>query len=177
MTCFETMSELAPQVEPPTIHKINELKEGVEETLQGIILELSGTSHASLMCGRCGLKIEPEEEPPLCKRCGDGKKIDISATLFVRIDDGSGFVDSVVESPGSSSLLAQDTKWILKSLIEKKTPRIQLTVETLSRLIGMRVEAMGILSKDEKTGKSLFRVKAIREVASNLERPFLSRFF
>ena len=177
MTCFETMSELAPQVEPPTIHKINELKEGVEGTLQGIILELSGTSHASLICGRCGLKIEPEDDGPLCKRCGDDKDIDISATLFIRIDDGSGFLDSVVEGPGSNSLLAQDTRWILKSLIEKKTPRIQLTVETLSRLIGMRVEAEGVLSKDEKTGKGLFRVKTIREVGSSLERPFLSRFF
>ncbi len=165
MTYVETSSEPTSQ----RVDKIVELKENVEGAVQGIILELSSTSRASLVCGRCGLKIEFQDDTAICERCQSSQDLDLSATLFLRIDDGSGGIDAVVESPESNILLGQDTKWILRSLVERKTPRIQLTVETLSRLIGLKVFAKGVLAKDSKTGRSIFGVKEVREIPSNRE--------
>jgi len=170
ITYFETIGEPTP----PRVDKIIDLKEGLEAAIQGIILELSSASHASPICGRCGSKIEFEDDTTICEVCHSSQDIDLSATLFLRIDDGSGYVDSVVESSESNALLAQDTKWILRSLIEKKTPKIQLTVETLSRLIGMRILAKGVLARDLKTGRSIFQVNELREITSNRERSLLS---
>ena len=163
ITYVETVGEQTSQ----RVDKIIELKEDVEGALHGIIIELSSASHASPICRRCGSKVEFQDDTTICEQCQSSQDIDLSATLFLRIDDGSGYVDAVVESPESNALLAQDTKWILRSLIERKTPRIQLTVETLSRLIGMKVLSKGVLGKDSKTGRTIFRVKEIRETPSN----------
>jgi len=171
MTYIETAGESTPQ----EVDKIIELKEDVERTIQGIILELSSTSHASLICGRCRSKIEFQDDTTICGRCQSTQGMDLSATLFLRVDDGSGYVDAEVESPESNALLAQDAKWIIKSLIERKAPKIQLTVETLSRLIGMRIWVRGVLAKDSKTGRNIFRVKELREISSSREPLALSR--
>jgi len=171
MTYIETAGESTPQ----EVDQIIELKEDVERTIQGIILELSSTSHASLICGRCRSKIEFQDDTTICGRCQSTQGMDLSATLFLRVDDGSGYVDAEVESPESNALLAQDAKWIIKSLIERKAPKIQLTVETLSRLIGMRIWVRGVLAKDSKTGRNIFRVKELREISSSREPLALSR--
>jgi len=170
MTYVETVGEPTSQ----RVDKIIELKEDAEGGVHGIILELSSASHASPVCRRCGSKIEFQDDTTICEQCQSSQDIDLSATLFLRIDDGSGYIDTIVKSPESNALLAQDAKWILRSLIERKTPRIQLTVETLSRLIGMRVLAKGVLTKDSKTGRSVFQVKEIQEIPSNRDQRGLS---
>lgn len=167
LTYFE-ISELAPS----SVDRIIGLTEGVEAALQGIILELSSASHASLICRKCGSRIEHENDATTCSRCKSSEDIGLSVMLFIRVDDGSGQVDVIIESPESNAILAKDIKWIMRNLIEKKAPRMQLTVETLSRLIGMKVLAKGILSRDSATGKSVFQVEEIREVtASGGESP------
>ena len=171
MTYLETVGKPTPQ----KVDRIIELKEGVERVVQGIILELSSTSHASLACGRCGSKIELQDDTTVCERCQSTQGMDLSATLFLRVDDGSGHVDIEVESPESNALLAQDAKWIIKSLIERKASKIQLTVETLSRLIGMRIRVRGVLAKDLNTGRSVFRVKELQEIPSGREPLTLSK--
>lgn len=170
MTYVETVGEPTSQ----RVDKIIELKENVEGAVHGIILELSSASHASPVCRRCGSKIEFQDDTTICEKCQSSQDIDLSATLFLRIDDGSGYIDATVKSPESNALLTRDTKWILRSIIERKTPRIQLTVETLSRLIGMRVLARGVLAKDPETGRSVFQVKEIQEIPSNRDRHGLS---
>jgi len=165
MTFVEAISEPTSQ----RVNRIVELKENVEGVIQGIILELSGASHASPVCGRCGSKIEFQNDTAICERCQSSRDLDISATLFLRIDDRSGYLDAIVESPESNILLGQDAKWILRSLIERKAPRIQLTVETLSRLIGMKIFAKGVLVKDSRTSRNVFRVKELRETSSKRE--------
>jgi len=165
MTFVEAVSEPTSQ----KVDRIVELKENVEGAIQGIILELSSASHASLVCGRCGSKIEFQDDVAICERCQSSQDLAISATLFLRIDDRSGYLDAVVEGPESNILLSQDAKWILRSLIERKAPRIQLTVETLSRLIGMKIFVKGVLVKDSRTGRNVFRVKELRETSSKRE--------
>jgi len=167
ITCFKAVGGATPPPQAsPRIDKINELKEDVEGTVRATILELSSLSHASPICGKCGAKVEFRDGAATCERCGPTQDIALSATLFLRIDDGSGYIDSIVESPESNALLAQDTKWILRNIAEKKAPRIQLTVETLSRLIGMKVLAQGILTKDQKNGEDIFGIKKLQEIVS-----------
>ena len=167
MTYLETISEPPSEIKPSAkVDKIIELKEGVKGTVQAMILELSSNSHALPICRKCGTEIEFKDDKAICESCGSGQDIDLSATLFLRIDDGSGFIDSIVESPEANALLAQDAKWILRSIVEKKTPRIRLTVETLSRLIGMRILAEGLLIKDLKTGGNIFQIEKIHEMTA-----------
>jgi replication factor A1 len=165
MTYFETVGEPSAQINPlQMLGKISELKEEQEGIVQATILELSSTSHASPTCKKCGTRIEFKGDEGMCEKCGSNQDMDLSATLFLRIDDGSGSVYAVVESPESNTLLAQDTKWIMRNIIEKKTPRIQLTVETLSRVIGMKILAEGYLAKDPKTEGKIFRIKKLRDI-------------
>ncbi len=165
MTYFETLAEPPAQITPlQTLGKIAELKEEQEGTVHATIIELSSTSHASPVCKKCGTRIEFKSDDGICEKCGSSQDMDLSATLFLRIDDGSDSVYTMVESPESNALLAQDSKWIMRNIIEKKTPRIQLTVETLSRVIGMKILAEGHITKDPKTEEKVFRIKKLRDI-------------
>jgi len=164
-TYFEVMSEPPAQTPPPLgIRKIAELKEGIEGTIQATILELSSNSHASAICDKCGVTIGFVRDSAICEKCSSSEHIDMCATLYLRADDGSGYVDSVVESPESNVILGQDSKWILRNIVEKKTPRVQLTIETLSRLIGMRISADGVLTKNPENGGTVFRIKKVHSI-------------
>jgi len=165
MTYFEIASEpLAQTASFSGISRIAELKEGVEQTIQATILELSSSSHASAICGKCGATIGFSQNAAMCEKCNSNQQVEMSATLFLRVDDGSGHIDSIVESPESNAILAQDSKWILRNIVEKKTPRVQLTIETLSRLIGMRILVDGVLTRNPENDGKIFRIKKVHTI-------------
>jgi len=165
ITYFEIRSEpLAQTASLSRASKIAELKEGIEQTIQATILELSSSSHASAICGKCGAPIGFSQNTAICEKCNSSQQVEISATLFLHIDDGSGHIDSIVESPQSNAILAQDSKWILKNIVERKTPKVQLTIETLSRLIGMRILVDGVLTRNPENERMVFRINKVHAI-------------
>jgi replication factor A1 len=136
------------------VAKVVELKDGSRGAVQGLIIEISNKSSASMICKNCGGKIEFENTETVCDKCGPIKDMELSATLILTIDDGTGFIEAVFPSPHSNILLDDEKEWIRRRILEQRVPRLPLSLETLSRLIGRRILVEGNVHRDSQT-KSL----------------------
>lgn len=166
ITYLEILQEAAmPKLEPGS--RIIELKEGMKGVVQALIIEISNKSYGSMVCENCGGSIEFEDEGIACDRCGPVEEAALSATLLLKIDDGSGFIDAVFRSPQSNTLLGEDSKWIKRRISEQRAPKVQLSLENLSRLIGMRVLIEGDVRRDEATGLLVFHSQKVAVVSSS----------
>jgi predicted nucleic-acid-binding Zn-ribbon protein len=156
MTYIELKKAAEPK--PPNAgSRIVELKEGMHGTIQVLIIEISNKSHASIVCKNCGGQIEFEDEEAICEKCGPVEDAELSATLILKIDDGTGSIDAVFQSPHSNVLLGDDAKWIKGRIVEQHASRLQLSLETLSRLIGTTVNVEGDVRRDSQNDSLVFQ--------------------
>jgi replication factor A1 len=144
------------------VKRLAELRQGESATIQAMILEVSEKSFMYASCSNCMGRVDFQDDEITCSSCGIVKDITPQLLLQLKIDDGTAFVDATAESPNAEILLKKDIDVLWSRLREQKVSKVSLPIEVTGKLIGMRVEASGIMEHDTKTGKPKFLVNRLR---------------
>jgi len=147
------------------VKRLAELRQEESATIRAMILEVSEKSFMYASCSKCMGRVDFEDDEITCSSCGIVKEISPQLLLHLKIDDGTAFVDATAESPNAESLLKKDIDILWKKLREQKVSKVSLPIEVTGKLIGMRMEASGILEHDTKTGKPQFLVNRLKVIA------------
>ena len=164
---FIEMLQTAEISQPNGVTRIAELKEGVRQTIQAQIIEIMNKSYASLNCKVCGGQAEFDDESLLCEKCGLLEDADVSATLFLGVKDETGVIGATLNSPQSNVLIGEDSKWIKLRLTEQQAPKIQLSLENLSKVIGTRIVMTGTANRDAQSGTLTLHPDKVELITTN----------
>jgi len=165
LTRLEIMAKPEYQLIPTEgVKRLVELRNGESATIQAMILEVSEKSFMYAACSNCTGRVDFEDDKIVCSSCGIIKDVSPQLLLHLKIDDGTAFVDATTESPNAENLLKEDMDILWKKLREQKVSKASLPIEVTGKLIGMRVEASGIMEYDAKTGKPKFLVNRLKVI-------------
>jgi len=146
------------------VKRLVEVRQGESATIQAMILEVSEKSFMYAGCSNCMGRVDFEDDEIACSSCGIVKDISPQLLLHLKIDDGTAFVDATAESPNAENLLKENMDILWKKLREQKVSKVSLPIEVTGKLIGMRIEASGIMEHDTKTGKPKFLVNRLKVI-------------
>lgn len=165
LTTLEIMGKTEDQLLPTEeVKRLVELRPGESGTIRAMILEVSEKSFMYATCSNCMGRVDFEDDEVTCSSCGIIKDISPQLLLHLKIDDGTAFVDATAESPNADSLLKESIDILWKKLREQKVSKVSLPIEVTGKLIGMRIEASGIMEHDTKTGKPEFLVNKLKVI-------------
>ena len=165
LTTLEIMAKTEDHLLPTEeVKRLVELRPGESGTIQAMILEVSEKSFMYATCSNCMSRVEFEDDEVACSSCGIVKDISPQLLLHLKIDDGTAFVDAAAESPNADSLLKENIDILWKKLREQKVSKVSLPIEVTGKLIGMRIEASGIMEYDTKAGKPKFLVNRLKVI-------------
>ncbi len=165
LTRLEIIARPEYQVVPTEeVKRLVELKNWESATIQATILEVTEKSFMYATCSNCMGRVDFEDDKIVCSSCRIIKDISPQLLLHLKIDDGTAFVDATAESPNAENLLKEDVDILWKKMREQKVSKASLPIEVTGKLIGMRVEASGIMEYDAKTGKPKFLVNRLKVI-------------
>jgi len=165
LTTLEIMAKTEDHLLPTEeVKRLVELRPGESGTIRAMILEVSEKSFMYATCSNCMGRVEFEDDEVACSSCGIVKDISPQLLLQLKIDDGTAFVDAAAESPNADSLLKENIDILWKKLREQKVSKVSLPIEVTGKLIGMRIEASGIMEYDTKAGKPKFLVNRLKVI-------------
>ena len=165
LATLEIMGKAEDQLLPTEeVKRLVELRPGESGTIRAMILEVSEKSFMYATCSNCMGRVDFEDDEVTCSSCGIIKDISPQLLLHLKIDDGTAFVDATAESPNADSLLKESIDILWKKLREQKVSKVSLPIEVTGKLIGMRIEASGIMEHDTKTGKPEFLVNKLKVI-------------
>jgi len=166
LTTMEIIAKPEDQLVPTEeVKRLVELRNGESATIQATILEVSEKSFMFATCSNCMGRVDFEDDKIACSSCGIVKDVSPQLLLHLKIDDGTAFLDATAESPNAENLLKEDMNILWKKLREQKVSKVSLPIEVTGKLIGMRIEASGIMEHDTKTGKPKFLVNGLKVIA------------
>jgi len=165
LTTLEMMPKTEGQlVSTEETKRLVELRHEESATIRAMILEVSEKSFMYASCSNCIGRVDFEDDEIVCSSCGIVKDISPQLSLHLKIDDGTAFIDATTESPNAENLLKESMDILWKKLREQKVSKVPLPIEVTGKLIGMRIEASGIMEHDTKTGKPKFLVNRLKVI-------------
>jgi len=165
LTTLEIMAKPEDQlVSTEEVKRLVELRNGESATIRAMILEVSEKSFMYAACSNCMGRVDFEDDEIACSSCGIVKDISPQISLDLKIDDGTAFIDATTESPNAENLLKENMDILWKKLREQKVSKVSLPIEVTGKLVGMRIEASGIMEYDTKTGKPKFLVNRLNVI-------------
>jgi len=165
LTTLEIMAKPEDQlVSIEEVKRLVELRNGESATIRAMILEVSEKSFMYAACSNCMGRVDFEDDEIACSSCGIVKDISPQISLDLKIDDGTAFIDATTESPNAENLLKESMDILWKKLREQKVSKVSLPIQVTGKLIGMRIEASGIMEYDTKTGKPKFLVNRLKVI-------------
>jgi len=165
LTTLEMVAKTEDRLVPTEeVKRLLELRDGESATIRAMILEVSEKSFVYATCSNCMGRVDFEDDKISCSSCGVVKDISPQISLDLKIDDGTAFIDATAESPNAENLLKENADILWKKLREQKVSKASLPIEVTGKLIGMRIEASGIMEHDTKTGKPKFLMNRLKVI-------------
>jgi len=144
------------------IRHVIALEPGLETWIKGVVIEPLEDARLSAVCDVCEAPLTLSEGKFSCDACKAERAGRVIITGRLKVDDGTGAVNVVIEGINAELLIPADVAAARTQMQQESTTKLQLSAETLSALIGKQFEIYGKAEPgDAQTGGKLV-FKAMR---------------
>ncbi|MBN1941065.1 MAG: DUF2240 family protein [Candidatus Diapherotrites archaeon] len=119
--------------------------------IQGKISEIGKGKLYFSKCKQCGKKVIQIDESYLCENCGEQKEAESTGVVSVRIEDGTGSVNTVYYGENAEKLIGLGMAELKKRVAESSAE--QVIEELKPKIIGKKIVARGPVKQNSFSGE------------------------
>lgn len=143
------------------IRHVIALQAGLTTWIKGVVLELVGEQKVIALCEACNSDLKVLRDGFHCDQCNSTRTGRAALMGRLKIDDGTGVTEVVLESQDPRQYTPGDAQEYLAKMLKEDQANIVLSNDALSNLIGREIEVYGTAEPSSTQGKIQFKARRV----------------